>query len=266
MTTDTSQYMFDNATPEAATQLRLLAEILDPHSTGVLAAAGVAPGMRCLDAGVGLGTITRWLSQQVGPTGQVVAVDQKPALTSTDNIEVRIEDIRYTELEPASFDVVHARLLLMHLPQRREVLARLVGLLRPGGVIVISDWDCTWRDMIRACPDADAAQLVDRFQSTLLGIGEKAGADMHWAAEIHEAMGEAGLVDVHTVTDSRSWAGGTGICLLHRSNSIQLEEHLLGAGMTEPELVALREVLMDERLVLSGYLMHTSTGRRPAVV
>ncbi|HZM84459.1 MAG TPA: class I SAM-dependent methyltransferase [Candidatus Limnocylindrales bacterium] len=41
----------------------------------------------------------------------------------------------------AAFDVIHARAVLTHLPERDEVLARLVAALRPGGWLLIEDVD-----------------------------------------------------------------------------------------------------------------------------
>jgi hypothetical protein len=97
-----------------------------------------------------------------------------------------------------------------------------------------------------------------------LSFGVARGADMAWANQCVDVLSRIGLTDVTGFIDSRSWAGGTGICLLHRSNSIQKEAELLAAGMSLDELVELREALMDPGLVLSSYLMHTTVGRRPA--
>ena len=259
----TAGYMFDNATDEAANQLRFLGEILDPGTRRVLTDAGVAPGWNVTDVGAGAGTLTAWLSDQVAPGGHVTAVDLDPRhIPAGPTITVRAGDIRHLKLEGSQQAVV-ARLVLMHLPEREQVLARLVEALAPGGVLVVADWDCTWRDMIRHSPSPRATELIERFHDGLLAFGQSRGADMGWAKRAPAAMQAAGLVDVESHIDSRSWRGGTGICLLHRSNSLQREAELLDAGMTREDLAELREVLMDPELLLSGYLMHTTIGRRP---
>ncbi|MFJ1542328.1 class I SAM-dependent methyltransferase [Micromonospora chalcea] len=256
-------YMFDNATDEAANQLRFLGEILDPGTRRVLTEAGVASGWNVTDVGAGAGTLTAWLSDQVAPGGHVTAVDLDPRhIPAGPNITVRAGDIRHMKLDGSQQAVV-ARLVLMHLPEREQVLARLMEALAPGGVLVVADWDCTWRDMIRRSPSPRATELIERFHDGLLAFGESRGADMGWAKRAPEAMLRAGLVDVTSHIESRSWRGGTGICLLHRSNSLQREAALLDAGMTREDLAELREVLMDPDLVMSGYLMHTTVGRRP---
>lgn len=256
-------YMFDNATDEAKHQLRFLGEILDPGTRRVLTEVGLAPGWHVTDIGAGAGTLTAWLSDQTAPDGHVTAVDLDPRhIPAAPNITVRTGDIRHLKLTGSQQAIV-ARLVLMHLPEREQVLAQLAQSLAPGGLIVVADWDCTWRDMIRRSPSPRATELIERFHDALLAFGESCGADMGWAKRAPEAMLRLGLVDVDSHIESRSWRGGTGICLLHRSNSIQREAELLDAGMTSEELAELRQVLMDPDLVLSGYLMHTTVGRRP---
>lgn len=256
--------MFDNATTEAGNQLRYLGQILDPTTRMVLTDAGLRPGWRVVDVAAGAGTLTVWLADQVGAHGHVTAIDIDPRhIGKGENITVLHGDIRNIDLQPGSRDAVVCRLGLMHWPDRHAILARLVEALRPGGAIVVADWDCTWRDMIRRSPSRRATMLVEMFQDALLGIAECNGADLGWAQNVPQAMHDLGLTGVTSHIDARSWTGGTGICLLHRSNSVQKEAELLAAGMSRDELVELRDVLMDPELMLSGYLMHTTVGRRP---
>ncbi|MEV0269904.1 class I SAM-dependent methyltransferase [Hamadaea sp. NPDC050747] len=258
------RYGFDNTSAEGSHQLQHLAEVLDPHSIDVLSTTGVEPGMHCLDIGPGAGTITHWLADQVGTDGHVTAVDINPVLAGGPNIEVLKQDIRQATFEPESLDLIHARLVLMHLPERQQVLAKLTSWLRPGGAIVLSEWDCTYMDLVRHSPTYTVQQLHETFQTTMVDILTKRGMSATWAVEAHTAMLHCALADVTTVSDSRFYHGGTGICLLHHSNSHQLEPELLAAGMTHGQLTQWREALQDPRLILSSYLMHTTIGRRAA--
>jgi SAM-dependent methyltransferase len=261
--TNRQAYVFNNADHEAANQLRVLAEILDTHSISILSEVGVGSGQQWLDAGAGLGTISQFLSTAVGPDGRVTALDIDPRhIQPGPNIRVVADDIRDATFTSGSFDGVHVRLLTMHLADPGKILAMLADALRPDGVLVVSEWDCEWRDLVRASPGRQATRLVDRFMDVSLGIGQRAGIDLGWAKRVHAAMTDLGLVEVRTVTESRSWRGGTGICLLHRSNSIARAELLLRAGFTGVELQRFRALMLDPRLVLSGYLMHTTVGRK----
>ncbi|MFG1918157.1 class I SAM-dependent methyltransferase [Micromonospora sp. NPDC048898] len=258
-------YMFNNATPEARNQLRHLAQILDPDTERALFELGIGSGWQVTEIGAGAGTLTTWLADQVGPDGHVTAVDVDPRyIPQGPNVTIRAGDIREIELPAGSQQVIVARLVLMHLPEREQVLADLTRALAPGGAMVVADWDCTWRDMIRRSPSPRATELIERFQDALLAYGESRGADMGWAKRAPEVMLRLGLVSVVSRIESRSWRGGTGICRLHHSNSIQREAELIDGGMSRDDLAELRQVLRDPQLMLSGYLMHTTIGRRLA--
>src|SRR5262249_48509776 len=60
---------------EGAERLRLLGRVVGPTTEGLLCRGGVGDGRRCLDAGCGLGVVTRELARRVGPRGQAVGVD-----------------------------------------------------------------------------------------------------------------------------------------------------------------------------------------------
>ena len=103
------------------------------------------PGWRCLEVGGGGGSIARWLCQQVGAQGQVVATDiDTRFLDELDlpNLEVLRHDAVNDALPEAAFDLVHARAVLCHLAGRDEVLSKLVTALRPGGWLLLEEADC----------------------------------------------------------------------------------------------------------------------------
>lgn len=74
MSSTASEYLLDVGDAGAA-RLRLLNEIYGPESMQLLLRAGLREGMRVLDVGCGIGTMTRWIGTQVGPEGAVVGLD-----------------------------------------------------------------------------------------------------------------------------------------------------------------------------------------------
>jgi ubiquinone/menaquinone biosynthesis C-methylase UbiE len=109
-----------------------------------LRAAGLQLGWRCLEAGAGRGSVARWLGAEVGPHGQVVAVDIDTRFLrdlDSQTIEVAEADVVTDPLPAGPFDLVHARLLLMHLAARDQVVARLVDVLGSGGVLLLEEHD-----------------------------------------------------------------------------------------------------------------------------
>ncbi|AWL84543.1 SAM-dependent methyltransferase [Streptomyces griseus] len=158
-----------------------------------LRALGAGPGWRCLDIGAGTGTVSRRLLGEAG-VASVLAVDR----------DVRFLDARPTPglrtlqtdvTAPGSFQLVHARFVLMHLPERDRLIGRFAELLTPGGVLVLSDavdltserapatlYSTAMRAMwqgLRATIGTDVS-LVPSYPHLLRG----AGLD-HVAAEIH---------------------------------------------------------------------------------
>jgi 2-polyprenyl-3-methyl-5-hydroxy-6-metoxy-1,4-benzoquinol methylase len=142
--TERSKYVM--ADVDAATEsgrLQLLESCRDPGTIGRLRRLGVAGGWRCLEVGAGRGSIARWLAEQVAPTGSVVAVDIDPRFLTDmpENVEVRALDIREDEVEEGTYDLVHCRALLMHLPDPAGTLSRLAAAVRPGGLLLAEEGD-----------------------------------------------------------------------------------------------------------------------------
>jgi ubiquinone/menaquinone biosynthesis C-methylase UbiE len=139
------QYVLSQAAdaPERE-RLALLERNLDSLSQRRLAALGIQPGWRCLEVGAGQGSIVRWLAEQVGPQGRVVATDINPRFLTElqlPNVEVRQHDIRTDPLEPGTYDLAHCRAVLAHMPDPQRVVGRMVEALRSGGWLVIEESD-----------------------------------------------------------------------------------------------------------------------------
>jgi ubiquinone/menaquinone biosynthesis C-methylase UbiE len=118
------------------TRMQLLAEVHDPLTHAQLDSIDVVEGWRCLDVGAGAGAVTRILAERVGASGSVLAIDLDTTLLeglAGDRIEVRRLDLLREPLPADGFDLVHARLVLIHLPSRLEALRRMAGAARPGG-------------------------------------------------------------------------------------------------------------------------------------
>ena len=111
-----SRYTFSNADEQGPQQLRLLADILDEHSVDVLSDTGIGAGSHCLDVGPGAGTITGWLADRVYPGGHVTALDLDPRhVRGDDNVTVQVGDVRTVDLPDGFYDLIHVRLVLLHL-------------------------------------------------------------------------------------------------------------------------------------------------------
>src|SRR4051794_15139304 len=120
----------------ASIRFAALSALFDSTTRRHLADRGVASGWHCLEVGGGSGSIATWLGERVGPTGRVTVTDVQTQLlehVTLPNVEVRCHDITRDWLPERTFDLIHARMVLMHLPPRDQVLPRLLAALKPGG-------------------------------------------------------------------------------------------------------------------------------------
>jgi hypothetical protein len=111
-------YIFDN-TAERETEQRFssLESLYDPLTTRHLVATGIEPGWRCWEIGGGGGSIGLWLSDRIGPEGHVLMTDIDPrflAEKGRSNLEVRRHDVGLDPQPDTAFDLIHARLVLIH--------------------------------------------------------------------------------------------------------------------------------------------------------
>ena len=260
-----SAYAFDNDDPAAAERLELLSAVLDGYTTSRLSSLGDPPGRRCLELGAGNGSIAGWLADQAGPSGRVLATDINTRHIPRDRgYAVARHDLTTDPLPDGPWDVIHARLVLRHLPGRHDVLRRLAAVLAPGGALAIEEWDPYRGGMILAAPEPEAARLFHAYLTSVERIMEAHAIDREWPWRVHAAMASAGLVDVDTAVHARSWPGGSAGALHHAATISLLRTRIIEAGMTGEELDRLSGFLRDPRMVVRGLLTVSTVGRRPA--
>jgi SAM-dependent methyltransferase len=253
-------YVFDNASVSATEQHRLLAELLDPFTTARLAETGVTRGWRCLEVGAGGGSIARWLAERVSPTGSVLATDVWPHhIPATPGLTVRTHDITRDPLPSAAFDLITARLVLRHLPNRPDVLRRLRTALRPGGWLQLDEFDIAYAPALLT-PDPD---LYAEFMAAKSRIIAAAGNDGSLGRHLAEQLREIGMVDVDPCPRIWAWRGGSPGARLLAHHTVALRNRLLAEGMTNGQLAALRTLFADPTFVASSYVTYSVHARRP---
>lgn len=144
-------YVLERSAAEAG-RLRVQARVLEAATERMLRRAGAATAMCCLDAGCATGESMRVLGRIVGPGGQVTGLDID-AVTGRRALAAMLAeegpqfnfiagDINGDMPVPgAPFDLVLARLLLIHMTDPVATVRRLGALVRPGGKLVLMDYD-----------------------------------------------------------------------------------------------------------------------------
>ena len=185
-------------TPQEYERLRAQARVWEGATARVLDQVGLPKGATCLDAGCGPGETMRTLSERVGAGGRVVGMDTDRSIgilavemlhrTGHRQCTFHAHDLAADEPVPGGpFDLVYARLLLFHLPQRAAVLARLWDAVAPGGHLVVQDYDLR---SVSVLPDLDSFGEVGRVIISSFGA---AGADVSVGARLVQLFEEAGV-------------------------------------------------------------------------
>jgi SAM-dependent methyltransferase len=252
------RYVFDNAWEHARHRLALLEQCADTSTIRRLRSMGIQPGWRCLEAGAGAGSIARWLCAKVGPTGRVIAADLDTRfLEQLDepNLDVYRIDLRTEELPRASFDLIHARALLLHIPQREEILDGLVAALRPGGVLLVEDAD---HFPLAALDDGLYAQVFEAF----LDSAGRAGMAKDWARRLPTELHRRGLQDVWADCETPLFEGGAPYSEFWRLTLFQARDLVIAEGISPQQIDQWDSLLSEPGRWFPSLAVVAACGRR----
>jgi ubiquinone/menaquinone biosynthesis C-methylase UbiE len=257
-------YALDQAWHAERERLDSLTSLYDPGTLALCDRLGVASGWHCLDVGAGTGSLASALAERVGPTGSVTALDVDTRFLEplrSDVLAVVRADVTAESLPAGAFDLVHARLVLEHLPQRDQVLAALVEALRPGGTLLIEDFD--WATALVVDPPSEAHT---RVAEACLRLFSAHAYDPHFGRRLPRRLRALGLVDTGTRAESiQVWADRERGLPQWELLADQLAPGLLAAGLLDrDDLDAFHALWHDGETAGFAPLMVSSWGRRPS--
>ena len=256
-------------------QKRLLEQgaLFEAEARWLLDEIGVEPAWRAVDLGCGPLGILHLLSERVGPKGEVVGVEREAPLLAVardvveerglTNVRLVQGDATATGLPRAAFDLVHERLLLMITPDVARVLAEMIALACPGGVVVVQDLDVV--SMI--CEPAHPAwtRLVEVYER----VYRARGLDGNLGRRLPGLLRGAGLLDVRVHAHAQVAQAGELGAGLFLGIIEGLRDHIVGDGIqTDAELTALVDAVRRHlgtrgTLVLQPLLVQ-AWGRMPS--
>ena len=230
-----SAYVFQRVDDQRELErLRMIERVFDPASRRRLLHAGLQSGWRCLEVGPGAGSIMNWMGEVVGSTGQVVAVDLDPKfLREVDqpNVSIVRADIRPAQLSQQSFDVVHARYVLIHLADYDVALTKMLDCLKPGGWLVLEEPDFSAsRGIVGEEEDLASVHMVNQAIAKMyatLRMGYTLGLKLPALLQRH------GLQDLVVENDAPLCAGRSGMARVMKMSAEQLREKYLATGVVE---------------------------------
>ncbi len=255
-----STYVFDNAWQQARQRLGLLEQCLDPATFRRMNALGVRQGWQCLEVGAGGGSVAQWLCAQVGPTGRVMATDVDTRFLEAlnkGNLEVRRHNLTSDDLPENSFDLIHSRLVLMHIPAREEILPRLVSALKPGGWLLLEE-----HDIYPVL--ATAAGSYQQVWAAVLHALVQAGGVPDWGRHLPHLLTKLGLQEGGAEGDIPIFAGTSPMARFWSLSWEQLRGRMLAAGIDQATLSDVEAALADSTQWFTGPAIIAAWGRRPS--
>lgn len=259
-----STYVLDNAAEQAGERFASLESGFDPTTIGQLEEIGVTPGWSCLEVGGGGGSVARWLADRVAPHGEVIVTDINPQWLDRGrpNIELRRHDIVNDALERETFDLAHERLVLIHLPERERALRRMIEALKPGGWLLMEEFDLQWLELTPTGTPGD----VELFLEVMAAFREllvRAGVDPTYGRLLHTLLREQGLIDVHAEAHFQIWTGGSPTSRLMRANIEQVRDRLTSLSfVSDQKIDRFLELIGDDGFSCNFHPLVSARGRR----
>jgi SAM-dependent methyltransferase len=174
-------------------------------------------GWWCVDIGAGDGSVARWLAARVGPHGRVVATDLAvERLSPSSGVERRRFDLVSDDLDSETYDLVHARSVLLHVADPFAALEKMARALRPGGVLLVEDADLTTFAASDPKHPLSVAfnACMGRFSESL----KEAGVNITLGPRLPALISRLGLTEVDCAARLLILQGGTPGAALWKRN------------------------------------------------
>jgi SAM-dependent methyltransferase len=229
--------------------------------------------MEAIDLGCGPSGVIELLSNRVGSSGRVVGLDFNPSNVALArefahqrglaNVEIAEGDARRTGLPPSSFDLAHARTLLINVPEPAQMVAEMVRLVRPGGWVAALEPD----GILNLCHPPLRAwdRLVEIFRDSHYSDG----ADPFIGRRLPELFREAGLLDVGVEARADVYPIGHSRRTIRLDLVRSMRPKILERGLADEQELdeihrAVQEHLDDPRTLVLPHLLFLAWGRKPA--
>jgi SAM-dependent methyltransferase len=258
------RYLLANAATQAGDRFAALSAMFDPVTFAHVDALGIGAGCRRWEVGAGSMSVPRWMAGKVGPTGHVLATDIDVSWLHGDGagVDVRRHDVATDEPPGDAFDLVHARLVLVHVAARDEALRRMISALRPGGWLVVEDFDTAL--VPAACLEATTVdqQRANRIRQGFCHLLAGRGVDLEYGRKLPRLLRDGGLEAV--AADAYCPLAHPASPLLESANTAQVAAALVDGGWATPTDIDDHLAALDRgQLDIATPPLVSAWGRRP---
>ena len=260
------RYLLSNDAPEAMDRFTAFTTLFDPATFRHLDGLGLAPGWRCWEVGAGGTSVVDPLSARVGAAGHVLATDINlswaAGTAGASNVELLEHDVATGPPPDGPFDLVHARLVLVHVPERDRALATMAAALRPGGVLLVEDADPALQPLSCLEEIGPPQELANRIRRGFRQLLAERGVDLAYGRTLPRRLRTAGLVQV--AADAAFPVSDPACNALETATINLIRDQLLDHGIaTEDEIARHLANVAAGTLDLAQPPMISCWGRRP---
>ena len=230
-------YLLDNQQSEAGGRLDALAALFNPSTFQRMDAIGLSSGWRVWEVGAGGASVPTWIAARTN--AQVLATDIDTTWLESESApyEVMRHDVGIDPAPYDNFDLVHARLVLVHVRERINALTTMMGALRPGGWLFLEEADPGLQPLV--CPDeyGDEQRLANKLKLAFRSLMSERGVDLSFGRTLPRLLRAAGMSDVQS--DAYFPIGGPVCNELERATIAQIRDRLVSSGLASAEEIEL---------------------------
>lgn len=250
-------------------RMTMLGEIYMPYCSEFLMRNGLKQGLNVADIGCGPGNTSLWLSNQVGATGKVLAIDnsdaqlailEKKILDYTiSNIMTLNHDIYQIEQIKERFDLIFYRFLFVHLVEPLKIIEKLHKLLNPGGHLILAELDnATWFSY----PLHSALQHDTKL---LCAVGNKKGSDFSIGPKLYGYLHQNKFSSIQVEIEQPVLVGKYRNYLMMKSvawDTTYVDLNLSSKSESENRIKQLQELGNNQDYLLAGAKMYLVAGKK----
>jgi SAM-dependent methyltransferase len=153
----------------------------------------------------------------------------------TGSSPVRRHDIGTDRAPEGLFDLVHARLVLVHVHERADALSTMIAALRPGDWLFLKEADPGLQPLV--CPDEFGAEqhLANKLKLAFRSLMSEREVDLSFGRTLLRLLRSAGLMNVGA--DAYFPMGGPACNDLERATVEQIRERLISRGLATADAI-----------------------------
>ena len=268
MSSESDKYIL--ATDNSAQQrLRLLQSVYGPSTEALLNSIGISPGMRAVDFGCGIGSVTQILARLSGPHGHATGVDMSRehlATAARDATASQVTNVSWyegsaygTKLPRATFDIAYCRFLLEHLTDPFAALNEMYDLLKPGGLLVCEAIDVS--SLVCDPPQPAYTRAIE----LLIRLQTARGSDGTIGPKIHRMFRKLGSLP-KVKFDQPVYLDGDGKCFweitFRETVPAMLKEGIIGVEDAEALKDDLAKISQDDAILIAHARKVQTWGRK----